>query len=94
VVGVNTAVNWCDPTVNVMVVCDALPLLTATAVPTLVAPSRNCTVPAAAVGVTAAFSVTVLPTTAGVAVDDVLSVVLVAVGPEITNGTAGDVDGL
>jgi hypothetical protein len=94
VVGVNTAVSWCEPAVNVVVVCDAVPLLMATALPMLVAPSLNCTVPAAAVGLTVAVSVTAVPTTAGVAAEDVLSVVLVAVAPEITKGTAGDVDGL
>lgn len=94
VVGVNTAVSWRDPTANVVVVCVAVPLVRATAVPMLVAPSRNCTVPAAAVGVTVAVNVTVLPCTAGEAVEEALNIVLVAVGPEITKGTTGDVEGL
>jgi hypothetical protein len=59
--GVNTAVSWCDPTVNVDVIPDAAPLLTITGLPRLVVPSLNCTVPAAIAGVIAAVSVTGLP---------------------------------
>lgn len=74
----NTAVSWCVPAANVEVVCEALPLRTITASPILALPSLNCTVPAAAAGVTVAFSVTAAPWTAGEAVD-VLSAVVVGV---------------
>jgi hypothetical protein len=50
-------------------------------------------VPAAAAGVTVAGSVTVLPTTAGVSVEDAFTVVLVGVAPEIVKDTGGEVDG-
>jgi hypothetical protein len=90
---VNTAVSWWDPTVKVVVVCDAVPLATATASPILVAPSLNCTVPAAVIGETVAARTTELPWTGGVAVEDALSVVLVGAAPETVNGTGGDVDG-
>ena len=56
--GVNTAVNWCAPAANVDVVPDAVPLLTITGLPRLVAPSLNCTVPVAVAVVTVALSVT------------------------------------
>ena len=91
-VGVNTAVSWCDPTANVDVV-DAVPLLTAVGSPILVDPSLNCTMPVAAAGVTVAVSVRGLPWASGEAAD-VLRTLLVAAAPEITNGTAGEVDGL
>jgi hypothetical protein len=55
-VGVNTAVSWCDPTANVDEV-DAVPLLTAAEAPMLVEPSLNCTVPVAAGGLIVAVSV-------------------------------------
>jgi hypothetical protein len=60
-VGVNTAVNWCVPLINVDVVPDAVPLLTVTGLPRLLAPSLNWTVPAAVAGVTVAVSVTGVP---------------------------------
>jgi hypothetical protein len=59
-VGVNTAVNWCDPTASIGADPTAVPLLTVTGLPRLAVPSLNCTVPAAA-GVTVAVNVTGLP---------------------------------
>jgi hypothetical protein len=67
-VGVNTAVRLCgDPAaLNVVVVVEALPLVTTTAAPIVLVPSRNCTVPAAD-GLTAAVNVTELPWVTGLA---------------------------
>src|SRR5947209_18823455 len=61
--GVNTAVNACDPTASaeVDVVVDAMPSETVTGAPRVVAPSMNCTVPEAVEGVTAAIRVTGAP---------------------------------
>lgn len=89
------AVSWCDPTAN-NVVCDAVPSLTVAGLPRSVVPSLNCTVPAAAAGVTVAICVTAVPWATGEA-GDVVSAVLVAAGPggeaaTTTNVTAGDVD--
>ncbi len=64
-VGVKTAVRLCAPAANEEVVVWATPPETATAAPIFVAPSLNCTVPAALDGVTVAFSVTVVPTVCG-----------------------------
>jgi hypothetical protein len=75
---VNTALSWCVPTVNVDVVCIALPSLTITGSPMLVLPSWNCTVPTAAAGVTVAVIINGAPCGIGEA-EDVVSTVLVAV---------------
>ncbi len=56
--GPNTAVSRCDPPDNVDVVADAVPLETVTGIPRSVAPSLNCTLPAATDGVTDAVNVT------------------------------------
>jgi len=90
--GVNTAFSGCDPTVNVDVVPDAVPLLTITGLPRVVVPSLNCTVPAAVTGLTAAVSVRGTFGAMGEG-GDVASVMLVAGGPATTNATAGEVDG-
>ena len=89
-VGVNTAVSWWDPTPNVAF-RTAVPLLTVTGLSILVFPSRNCTVPTAAVGVIVAVIVIGVFSTTG-DVGDVASVVLVAVAPAMTYVTAGEVD--
>ena len=91
-IGVNTAVNWCDPAAKEDVVPDAVPLLTATGIPRFVTPSLNCTAPTAVAGVTVAVSVTGVPSATGEA-GDVASAVLVAGAPVTTNIAAGDVDG-
>ena len=57
-VGVNFAVSECEPAVSVLFVIWAMPPATA-AVPSAVAPSKNCTDPAADEGDTVAFSVSV-----------------------------------
>src|SRR5918997_1182730 len=96
VLGVNTAVSEREPTANVEVVPDAVPLPTATGLPRLAVPSLNCTVPLAVAGVIVAVSVTGVPTATGDA-GDVASAVLVAtapVEPMTTKATGGDVDGL
>jgi hypothetical protein len=76
--GVNTAVNWCCPTVRVDVVFGAVPLTTSTGSPMLADPSLNCTVPVATAGVTVAVSVRGVPCGTGEA-EPVVSAVLVAV---------------
>ena len=94
-VGVNTAVSECVPTVNVDVEAVALPAATGTAAPMLVAPSLNCTEPAADAGESVAVSDTAAPATA-VPAGETPSVVLVAVGLGATTvteyGTATEVD--
>jgi hypothetical protein len=90
--GVNTAVSGCDPTVNVDVVPDAVPLVTITGLPRVVVPSLNCTVPAAVTGVTVAVSVRGTFGAMGES-GDVASAVLVAGAPATTNVTVGEVDG-
>ena len=63
------------PAASADVESDAAPLLTGT-VPSEVAPSRNCTVPVAVDGETAALNVTDWPTVAGLG--DAASVLVVA----------------
>ena len=95
-VGVNVAVSWWGPMVNVEVDPDAAPLVTITGLPRLVVPSLNCTVPTAAAGLTAAVSVTRVPARAPDA-GEVASAVLVAVAPVaavMMKSTGGDVEGL
>lgn len=95
VAGVNTAVSERDPAANVDVDPDAAPLLTATGLPRLAVPSMNCTTPTAVAGVIVAVSVTGVPGAAEEA-GDVVSAVLVAVGPVtavIMKAIGGDVDG-
>ncbi|MDQ2881226.1 MAG: hypothetical protein M3Y48_08280 [Actinomycetota bacterium] len=77
-VAVNTALSWCVPTVNVDVVCMALPSLTITGSPMLALPSWNCTVPVAAAGVTVAVIINGVPCGIGEAAD-VVSTALVFV---------------
>src|SRR5918997_6298226 len=98
--GVNTAVSWCPPAANVDVDADAVPLLTITGLPRLVAPSLNCTLPGAVAGVIVALIVTSVPRLTGEP-GYVVSAVLVAAAPGkapgapvITKATGGDVDGL
>ena len=84
----NTAVNGCVPTANVVFV-DAIPLTSATALPILAVSSLNCTVPAAVDGVTVAVNVSgepAVPGEAGVTV----SVVVVAF--TMSSDTVFDVD--
>jgi hypothetical protein len=93
-VGVNTAVNLCDPTGNDEVVVDAAPLVTVAGTPMLESPFLNCTLPAA-IGETAALSVTEVPGSTGPA-GDVVSVVVVSVGwgSLTTKVTAAEVEEL
>lgn len=91
-VGANTAVSWCGPAIKADVDPEAAPLLTVTGLPTLVAPSLNCTLPVAVAGVIVAVSVTGAACTTGEA-GDVASVTVVADAPATVNITAGDVDG-
>lgn len=94
-VGTKTAFSEREPTANVDVVPDAMPLLTGTRRPRFLVPSRNCTVPAAAAGVIVAVNVTGVPTVIGEA-GEVVNVVLVAVavaGVLVTKANCGDVDG-
>jgi hypothetical protein len=84
----NTAVNGCVPTANVVFV-DAVPLARGAAVPTLAAPSLNCTVPAAVDGVTVAVNVSGEPAVAGEA-GVTVSVVVVAF--TMSSDTVFDVD--
>jgi len=69
-----TAVMECAPAVSVDTDSDADPLTTV-AEPSADVPSRNCTVPVAAVGVTTAVSVTVWPTVEGFTDDAAVTVV-------------------
>lgn len=87
----NTAVSWCDPTLSV-VVAVAVPLVTP-AVPILVVPSMNRTVPAAAEGVSVAVSVSGVFGRTG-EVGDVVSMVLVVLAPATVKVTAGEVEAL
>ena len=79
-VGVNTAVIAWVAAGRVDVVNVAVPLVTGTALPNAVAPSMNCTVPAA-VGVTVAVNVTEVPAVTGLT-GLAVTVVVVAVAPE------------
>src|SRR5947209_5877847 len=56
--GMNTAVSECDPTASAVDGADAMPLLTGTRTPRLVAASLNCTLPIAVAGETVAVKVT------------------------------------
>lgn len=60
-VGVKAAVSVCDPGVRVVVDVVAVPPLTATGALIGVAPSKNCTLPAAVVGVIVAVKPTLAP---------------------------------
>ena len=62
--GVKTAFSVCAPTASAASVVDAVPPLTVTGEPMLVAPSKNCTVPEA-VGLTVAVKVRFVPTCCG-----------------------------
>src|SRR5882672_4026792 len=64
---VNTAVSECVPTVSAEVLVAAVPPETVTGLPRLLAPSLNCTEPAAEDGVTVAVSVTEVPAVTGLA---------------------------
>ena len=91
-VGMNCAVSECAPSASTDVTC-AIPETTGWVVPTWVAPSKNFTVPAAALGVTVAFNVSVAPCAAGDA-GVTPSTVVVVTGPAgfTVYGTAVDVD--
>lgn len=56
--GVNTTARKWDPGAREEMLPDAVPLLTITGAPKLLAPSLNCTVPGAAAGVIVAVSAT------------------------------------
>jgi len=70
----------CGPTDSVEVDSAALPPLRV-AVPSEVAPSKNCTVPVAAAGDTFAVSVTLCPNVDGLALEDTVVVVLAPLTP-------------
>ena len=76
--GVNVADRECEPTASAEVVSVADPAATV-AVPSEVTPSKNCTVPVAAVGAIVAFRATDVPETTGPA-GVTVSVVVVAPG--------------
>ena len=63
-VGMNCAVSECDPSASTDIT-EADPETSGWVVPTWVVPSKNVTVPTAAVGVTVAVSVSVAPCAAG-----------------------------
>jgi hypothetical protein len=86
-VGVNTAISRCDPAASIDVVCDALPLLTCTGAPTFMAPSLNCTVPAAGGWETVALNVTAVPWATDGAGEMVNSVLLGRGATESATGT-------
>lgn len=90
--GVNAAVSWCGPAIKDEMDPEAMPLLTVTRLPRLVAPSLNCTVPVAVAGVIVAVSVTGAPCATG-ETGDVASTVVVASAPATTSIIAGEVDG-
>ena len=60
----NCAVNECDPSASTDITC-ADPETSGWVAPTCVAPSKNSTVPTAALGVTVAVNVSVVPCAAG-----------------------------
>lgn len=80
-IGVNTAVSEWVPVDKVVVAADvAAPPLTVTGVPSVAAPSMNCTEPAAEDGKIVAVNVTDVPAVVGLGAL-VVNVVVVAVGP-------------
>jgi hypothetical protein len=85
VVGVKTAVIGCEPVDNVTAAEDAValvvPVVTATALPSAVVPSMNCTLPAAD-GVTVAVNVVAVPAVVGLG-GLATTVVVVAVAPPV-----------
>ena len=94
-VGVNAAVIECVPTVSVVVAGSAaMPPLTATGEPRLVAPSLNWTEPTTDAGVTVAVKTTDVPLTTGLGGLPSTEVVVVTAGDVIVYDCADDVDPL
>jgi hypothetical protein len=85
-----TAVIECPPVASAAVASAAVPPL-AGAVPRTTEPSRNCTVPVAVFGVTAAVRVTIWEYTDGF-VDELKAVVFGFLGGCTTTTSAGEVD--
>ena len=91
-VGMNFAVSECVATVNALVVRLAVPPETVAAAPRFAAPSRNCTVPTAELGVIVAVRVLDVPTTTGLAGVTTSAVVVVTAAELTTYETAADVE--